>query len=382
MQTTLALAPRRLRHGRAVYTRKVQMSQLQPKTRRVRRFLAGSVTVAVASLGLVVFPGAAHAETPPPAGAPTPSTVTADALPTWQINGVVYSQVMVGNTVYVAGSFTKARPPGVAPGGTGEVAANNVFAYDVTTGNRVSSFSHQLNGQGLSIVASPDNSRVYVGGDFTTVDGIARGHVAAFNTATNALDTSFSPNVNDQVRGLAVTSSTVYIGGNYQAVNGSLRKSLSAVNRANGALLPWAPTVDNGYVWTMVMTPDKSRVIVGGSFTTLSGADNYGMGSLDASSGAVMPWAANRYIRDAGKDGAIISLKADANQVYGSGYSFGGGTNFEGTFAADPATGEITTVNDCHGDTYDVMPIGQVLYSVSHTHDCTWVGAWGTPIHG
>ena len=38
------------------------------------------------------------------------------------------------------------------------------------------------------ITASPDGSRVYVGGDFTAVDGAARGHVAAFDTATGALD--------------------------------------------------------------------------------------------------------------------------------------------------------------------------------------------------
>ena len=39
-----------------------------------------------------------------------------------------------------------------------------------------------------------------------------------------------------------------------------------------------------------------------------------------------------------------------------------------------PTTGNITVVNDCHGDTYDVLPLDGVLYSVGHAHDCTWVG--------
>src|SRR5215207_5769349 len=102
----------------------------------------------------------------------TPPTVSADGLPTWQINGVVWSQVVVNNIVYATGSFTKARPPGVPAGGAGEVDARNIFAYSITTGNRVSSFNHSLNAQGLAIAASADGSRIYVVGDFTTVDSL------------------------------------------------------------------------------------------------------------------------------------------------------------------------------------------------------------------
>ncbi|WP_375500594.1 hypothetical protein [uncultured Jatrophihabitans sp.] len=40
------------------------------------------------------------------------SDVTADALPTVQIDGVAWSQAIVGNTVYVGGKFTHARPAG------------------------------------------------------------------------------------------------------------------------------------------------------------------------------------------------------------------------------------------------------------------------------
>lgn len=340
---------------------------------RRRRSLSILAICSLATAGLTVG-SAAQADTAPPAG--TPATVSADSLPTWQINGVVWSQVVVKNIVYVTGSFTKARPPGVAAGGVGEVDAMHLFAYDITTGDRVASFNHALNAQGRVIAAAPDGSRIYVGGDFTAVDGVARGHVAAFNTATGALDTSFGTSVNNQVRAIAATGSTVFIGGNYQAVNGTARKSLSAVNSSDGKLLPWAPTVDNGYVWSLVLTPDASRVIVGGSFTTLSAQPAYGMGSLSATTAAVLPWAANASIRDAGSYGAITSLRTDGQQIFGAGYSFGGGTNFEGTFAADPTTGNISTVNDCHGDTYDVLPSGPVMYSVGHAHDCTWVDSF------
>ena len=102
---------------------------------RIRRIAATAVAGGLAVAGLVTAAPAAHADTAPAAG--TPATVSADALPTWQINGVVWSQVLVGNTVYATGSFTKARPPGVAAGGAGEIDAANIFAYDIRTGNPV-----------------------------------------------------------------------------------------------------------------------------------------------------------------------------------------------------------------------------------------------------
>lgn len=346
----------------------IGLGSTRPRGRRMLALLATSCLV----VGSLSTSNVASADTAPPTG--TPPTVSADGLPTWQINGVVWSQTVVGNTVYATGSFTRARPPGVAAGGAGEIVANNIFAYDIVTGNRVTTFNHSLNGQGLAVTASPDGSRVFIAGDFTTVDGAARGHVAAFNTAAGTLDATFAPNVSSQVRALTASASTLYIGGSYGSVNGVTRNNLSAVNTTTGSLLPWAPSADS-QVRALVLAPGGSRVIAGGSFTTLNGLSANGMGSVGASTGALMPWAANATIRNGGSKSGITSLRTDGQQIFGSGYAFGTG-NFEGTFAANPTTGSISVVNDCHGDTYDVLPLGPVLYSVSHAHDCTPVRSY------
>ena len=345
--------------------------------RRDRRRRPGAALALVVLLiaGLPSTGAGALADTAPAVG--TPATVSADALPTWQINGVVWSQVLVGNTVYATGSFTKARPPGVAVGGAGEVTANNIFAFDLTTGNRVTSFNHSLNAQGRDMAASADGTTIYVGGNFTSVDGAARGHVAAFDRATGTLKSTFTPNVSGTVHALSAgTNGTLYIGGSFSSAVGQARQNLAAV-AANGTLQAWAPKANNS-VQAMVVSPDQSRVIVGGAFTTLNGQYAYGMGSLRASGSAVaatdvMPWAANRTIKDATSTGAITSLRTDGSFIYGSGYAFGSGSSFEGTFAADPGTGNIMLLNDCHGDTYDIAVIGSVLYSVGHAHDCSWI---------
>ncbi|WP_243076173.1 PKD domain-containing protein [Microbacterium sp. SS28] len=336
--------------------------------RTVASLTAAAMTIA--ALALVVVPSSPAAAADPPV---LPDTVTVDVLPTWQINGVVWSQTVVGNNVYVTGSFTKARPPGVAAGGAGEIDALNIFAFDITTGSPIPNFAHSLDAQGLIVRAAPDGKTVYFGGDFTSADGQARSHVAAFDVATGAL-LSWAPRTDGQVRGFAFAGDTVYVGGNFRSSGGQPRTELAAWNSKTETITTWAPVAaGDGFVWDMVTSPDRSRVIIAGSFTQLNGATAYGMGSLDAVTGNTMPWAAVDRIKTAGLNGAISSLSTDGAQVFGTGYAFGAGASFEGTFAADPYTGSINWINDCLGDTYSSFPQGQVLYSVGHRHDCTVV---------
>jgi hypothetical protein len=110
--------------------------------------------------------------------------------------------------------------------------------------------------------------------------------VAAFDVATGAL-TPWAPRTDGQVRAFSFIGDTVYAGGNFRSSNGQPRTELAAWSATTGALTSWAPTASgDGFVWDMVTSPDSSRLIVAGSFTLLNGAAAYGMGALDAASGA------------------------------------------------------------------------------------------------
>jgi hypothetical protein len=127
--------------------------------------------------------------------------------------------------------------------------------------------------------------------------------VAAFDVATGAL-TPWAPRTDGQVRAFSFIGDTVYAGGNFRSSNGQPRTELAAWSATTGALTSWAPTASgDGFVWDMVTSPDSSRLIVAGSFTLLNGAAAYGMGALDAASGASLPWAAVDRIRSAGLNG-------------------------------------------------------------------------------
>ncbi|WP_324276052.1 hypothetical protein [Blastococcus brunescens] len=217
----------------------------------------------------------------------TPATVSADALPTVQTDGVVWSMVTVGNTVYATGSFATATPPG---GGAG-TPRGNLLAFDIRTGELIPGFDHTLNGQGRTVVASPDGSRIYVGGDFTTVDGVARGHVAAFDVATGALLSGFAPTLNRPVYSIADTGSTVYVGGNFTVAGGQTRTRLAAFSSATGAVTSWAPTANNT-VRGIVVDPTGTRVVLAGQFDQVNGITAYSIASVDTAGGDArsQPW--------------------------------------------------------------------------------------------
>src|SRR5690242_16504742 len=151
-----------------------------------------AVAVGVAALIVSLVGPAVGAQAAPAPIQPRPATaVTADRLPTVQVNGVVWSQAVVGNTVYAGGSFSTARPAGSAPGAN-TVSRTHLLAYDIRTGVLVPGFAPQLNGQVLSVAASPDGSRIYIAGDFTTVNGVVRYRVAALDPTTGAVVTAFN----------------------------------------------------------------------------------------------------------------------------------------------------------------------------------------------
>ncbi len=222
---------------------------------------------------------------------------------------------------------------------------------------------------------SPDKSRLYIVGAFTQVDGKARNRVAAFNTADGSLVSSFAPSMGADVFSVVVTKSAVYLGGWFTSANGVARNRLAALDPATGATLGWAPVADST-VNTMALSPDGTRVIVGGIFSQLNGATAPGIGSIDAANGTSYPFAANRTVQNYGNSAGIYSLKADSTSVYASAYWFGGTGNFEGVLVADPYTGAITSMADCHGDTYDATVSNGILYTVSHHHDCSNINAF------
>ncbi len=345
-----------------------------PTRSRLSRALT---TVAIFLLGasaLVPVPGAL-ADTSP-RGAGEPVTVSSDALPTPQINGVVWSQVIAGGVVYVAGDFTSARPAGSAPG-VNETPRKHLLAYDVASGALLP-WAPAADAQVRALALAPDGRRLYAAGDFVTIDGLTRKRVAAFDLPSGSLSATFVPTVNNTVYAIAATNTTVYFGGPFTSVSQQPRSGTAAVSAATGKATAWNAVIGSGRVFALTISPDGSKVVIGGSFQSLNGSANpgYGLGMVDSITGATLAFAANAVVRNGGAQSAVFSLTSDAEAIYGTGYVYRGNVhNLEGTFRAD-WNGTLTWIADCHGDEYSVALHGDAVYVAGHAHTCANIGSF------
>lgn len=336
--------------------------------------LAAAATLAAACCGLAT---PAHAAEAPPV-VDVPSTAfSADMLPTAQIDNIAWDSVIVGDTVYVGGEFTSTRPAGAAKG-TSESPRQNLMSYSLSTG-KATTWAPKVNGRIRVMATSPDGSRLYIGGSFTTVDGKPRAHLAAFDTSDGSLVEDFAPNIGNDVTALTVGQDAVYIGGWFGSVNGVGRTRLAALT-PEGATTQWAPTADQTPE-SMALTEDEDRVILGGSFANINGSRARSLASVDAEDGTLYPFAANEVVDNsavgvkAGAGSGFKSLRVSGDTVYAVGWSYQSG-NFEGMLTADARTGDIRTIAPCKGDSYDVEPRDDLVFMVSHHHNCSAIGAF------
>ncbi|MFC9294921.1 DNRLRE domain-containing protein [Streptomyces sp. NPDC057011] len=322
--------------------------------------VAGTGTGAGIGLGLV-----------PPAAAITPPVAfTADALPTWQPNGVVWALAEAGGQVFAGGTFSAVRPP--AGGAGGEQPAVNFAALDAATGAPTSCTLSFTVGSGTATVRaltlSPDKKTLYAGGYFGAVNGTPVSSLAAIDVASCTVKPSFRPAFAATVRALAATADTVYAGGDFLTVAGQPRERFAAVDAADGTLRPFTADADEPGR-AVEVTPDGNNVVLGGDFFTVNGTNSHALAVVNATSGALT----KAYPGFIETNSVVKDIATDATGFYTANEGTGGGV-FDGRIALNLSDLGQRWRDTCLGATQAVLPYQSVLYSASHAHDCSSVG--------
>jgi hypothetical protein len=328
------------------------------------------VTVAAAVVPVAAFlaPGPVDA-----AVATTPGVgFTADALPTYQINGIAWSAAAAKGVVYVGGTFSAVRPPGAAVG-TQETPAKNLIALDAETGKptgcRLSISGTRASVRALAV--SPDHKILYAAGLFSRVENLAVKNVAAVDLSTCRPSSTFRPQVEGWVHGISVASNgSVYLAGEFRTVNGRSRQRFAAVSPA-AALLPWAPAADlDGYA--VAVTADGKDVAIGGAFNVVNGKDSHALAIVSAGTGATVRSYPDEFVP--GRS-TVKSLAADRTGLYTGNEGTGGGV-FDGRLALNLGTYDERWRDTCLGATQDVVVDRGRVYGADHAHNCTSMGGF------
>jgi len=143
------------------------------------------------------------------------------------------------------------------------------------------SFTPTVNDTVRAIAVQADQ-RILIGGEFTSVNGTARAHLARLNP-DGTLDTSFAPVVDAEVNSIAVQpDGKILIGGNFTSVDGQTRTAIARLD-PDGSL-------DSGFVVDVLSVSEASvpfvsairvqpdgGIIFGGLFGSVSGEGRRGL---------------------------------------------------------------------------------------------------------
>lgn len=237
---------------------------------RARWFVV--VLAVLVALGLCLPSGRALGAADPyvsPVSA-NPADFTPDVL-----DGRVNQLVQIGNKVIAAGTFTQVRAKGA---NQPTLNRSNIFAFDPVTGAIDTSFAPVVNGEVRALLPAADGLSVYAAGAFTSANSATANRLVRLRTADGGTVASFRPgSINSIVNDLRLVRGQLLLIGQFSAVAGAARSYAASVDANTGALTDFfrpvlsGPRAGTPSALKMDVTPDGSRLAVLGNFSVVDG---------------------------------------------------------------------------------------------------------------
>jgi hypothetical protein len=235
-----------------------------------------------------------------------------------------------GTSLFVGGKFAA----------IGGLKRKNLAAVNLVTGAALPGWKADANARIEALaVGGAGNSRVYAGGSFTALTDAARTtiryNLAAVRSGDGSVDTAWDAAVagEDPVRALALSAdgSRLFFGGDFTAVHGAARGHLAAVNALSGALDPFFAPWGLPVVFDVIADATRVYVALGGNGGQAQG--------LDPATG-VRRWSvfANGNVQSVALHGGLLYVGGHFSGTN----SFGNQTRYK-LAAVDPANGAVNT---------------------------------------
>ena len=150
-------------------------------------------------------------------------------------------------------------------------AINNIVTYDTIGGTWINPFGIGLNN--ICRTMTNINDILYVGGDFTRVNGILWSRIAKFNTTTSTWTNPFGNGLNNTCYTIITYNNILYVGGTFTTA-GSTGCSSIAVFNTNTSLWsnPFGTGLSGGSAACYCLLLYNNILYIGGNFTAVNGS--------------------------------------------------------------------------------------------------------------
>ncbi len=165
-----------------------------------------------------------------------------------------------------------------------------------------------------------NGGKILIGGDFTTVNGVPRNHIARLN-ADGSLDALFNPGAgpDGSVRAIAIqVDGNILIGGLFANIAGNPMNHIARLTPTGSVDPIFAPGVGANDAVTCIAVQEDQKIVLGGDFTQASGVTRNRLTRLNPD-GSVDPGinfglGANNFV-------AALVIQPDDKIVIGGGFT-------------------------------------------------------------
>lgn len=178
------------------------------------------------------------------------------------------------NTVYVGGNFNS-------------FGLKESYLFLSDTSSNITYKQESPNGV-ITAVISDNNGGWYVGGNFTMIGDSVRSNLAHYDSEGKL--TSWTANANDIVTCFYIRNDTLFVGGEFNNINGVSRGHIAAFSISTGDLLAWNPYVTGFYLEVKSIQAFNNNLYVAGNFNEANGQPRDNFAVYDLTTGNLDPW--------------------------------------------------------------------------------------------
>jgi len=245
---------------------------------------------------------------------------TLNVLPWYpNANGGVGDVAFDGGKLFLSGAFTSIG--GRACNGLAVIEVSTGLAYDWSPSFRIQYGNNYASGSVNSVLL--DNGKLYVGGNFSEVEGNYRTYFARFDVQSLTLDNWYSL-ADGNVTLVEKLGNDVLVAGDFFKIGGKYRKNFAALNLETGNVLPLVANLDAP--GSNLLYDGNNQLFIAGNFQNINNVPKNRIAKININSGEILPFQIN----------SGLSVRADRLEIGTYLYVLNSG----GVNAYDKITGE------------------------------------------